>query len=194
MLLQETTYYLEMRCRDDHQAAATPDNPPHLRRVDPPQPALNAELYASVGRDWLWVDRSAWCADRWLAQLTQPGFETWIASRNGTITGYFELWAREEGDVKLDYFGIMPEFVGQGLGGWMLSQAVQQAWDRDPAPHRVWLHTSSYDSPAALKNYQARGFRLYDQVVAEREYPDDAVARWQTRNPGRNVVQAPAQG
>jgi hypothetical protein len=48
---------------------------------------------------------------------------------------------------------------------------------------RVWVHTNTLDHPRALRNYQARGFRIFrreDEVV---ELPDEALQPW----PGANV-------
>ncbi|HAV63267.1 MAG TPA: GNAT family N-acetyltransferase [Verrucomicrobiales bacterium] len=181
MRLRETVHYLEMRSRDELRPGRAPVHLPEVKRIEPPQPELNARLYATVGRDWLWVDRLAWSHAQWLANLQQPGHESWLARHSGRTIGYFELIAHPTDGVKLDYFGLLPEFTGQGLGGWLLTRAVQIAWDRHPAPVRVWLHTSSLDSPSALKNYEARGFRKYDELTAERDFPDEAVTRWRAQ-------------
>jgi GNAT superfamily N-acetyltransferase len=61
----------------------------------------------------------------------------------------------------LSYFGLLPPFLGQGIGGALLTAAIERAWAMDA--RRVWVHTCTLDHPAALRNYQARGFRLYDE-------------------------------
>jgi hypothetical protein len=43
------------------------------------------------------------------------------------------------------------------LGGSLLTHAVEEAWKLGAG--RVWLHTCTLDSPHALPNYRARGFR-----------------------------------
>jgi GNAT superfamily N-acetyltransferase len=72
-------------------------------------------------------------------------------------------------------FGLVPEFVGRGFGGALLTFAVELAWDLEavgaPAIRRVWLHTSSRDHPHALRNYEARGFRPYRTEHGHREVP-----------------------
>ncbi len=60
-------------------------------------------------------------------------------------------------------FGLLPKFPGQGPGGHMLTLTVEQAWKKKPS--RVWLHTSSFDHPHALRNYQARGFRIFKREI-----------------------------
>ena len=44
-----------------------------------------------------------------------------------TSTGYFELNIQDK-DVELAYFGLFPQFVGKGLGGRLLSAAIENAW------------------------------------------------------------------
>lgn len=39
------------------------------------------------------------------------------------------------------------------------ASALEEAWRMDAT--RVWVHTCSLDHPGALKNYEARGMRLY---------------------------------
>ncbi len=71
-----------------------------------------------------------------------------------------ELEAQAGGSVEIVYFGLLPEFIGQGLGGALLSAAVGRAWEvRDTK--RVWVHTCSQDHENALSNYLARGFELF---------------------------------
>ena len=74
--------------------------------------------------------------------------------------GYAEL-GRNGTDVELVSFGLLPGFAGRGLGGALLAAATRAAWAQ--GPDRVWLHTCSLDSPAALPSYQRRGFRRYDE-------------------------------
>jgi len=50
--------------------------------------------------------------------------------------------------------------MGHGLGGWLLTEALDMAWAL-PEVERVRLHTCSLDGPHALANYQARGFQIF---------------------------------
>ncbi len=58
------------------------------------------------------------------------------------------------------YFGLLPEFIGRGLGGPLLTAAVRRAWEI-PGARRVWLHTCTEDHPQALANYLSRGFSVF---------------------------------
>ena len=46
-----------------------------------------------------------------------------------------------------------------GLGKHLLSDAVVNAWAMGATS--VWLHTCTLDDPAALPNYERRGFRPF---------------------------------
>ena len=56
-------------------------------------------------------------------------------------------------------FGVLPQFIGRGLGGLLLTAALERAWEE--GTRRVWLHTCSWDHPHALANYKARGLEVY---------------------------------
>jgi GNAT superfamily N-acetyltransferase len=74
--------------------------------------------------------------------------------------GYFELESQAGGNVEISYFGLLPESIGKGLGGALLSAAVEGAW-KLPDTRRVWVHTCTHDHEHALANYLKRGFRIF---------------------------------
>jgi len=55
----------------------------------------------------------------------------------------------------------LPDFIGRGLGGALLTSAIENALAWAPPPSRVWVHTCNRDHPNALNNYQAKGFKIY---------------------------------
>jgi GNAT superfamily N-acetyltransferase len=123
-------------------------------------------FYENIGRAWQWTARLAWSESQWRAYVARPELTTWIGYVADTPFGYFELETQPEGAVEIAIFGVLPGFTGQRLGGFLLTEAVRAAWSL--GGRRVWLHTCSLDHPAALPNYQARGFTLYrktDQPV-----------------------------
>lgn len=130
-----------------------------LQRAMRPSPELSRYLYRAVGGDWYWLTRIDWTYDRWLAWLDRPAVQTWVAYVDGTPAGYGELEAQPGGDVEVVYFGLLPAFIGLGLGGALLTDVVQRAWAMEA--RRVWVHTCDLDHPRALANYQARGFAPY---------------------------------
>jgi GNAT superfamily N-acetyltransferase len=156
-----TTTYLELRDQADYRPSLACPADASLARIDPPMPAVNASLYAAVGGPWSWTDRLAWSEADWLAYLS-AGVETWVLSVGGVRAGYFELDPRS-GDPEVAYCGLLPDFIGRGLGGFLMTAAIDRAWH---IGRRVWVHTCSLDHPSALAAYQARGFRVYREEVS----------------------------
>jgi len=132
-----------------------------VERVDDAPPSLWRSLYTEVGREYHWVDRLGWSDAEIAAYLADPALELWILRVGGEPAGYFELRKEPDAAVEIAYFGLLPAFVGRGLGKFLLTQAVERAWARGAA--RVWLHTSSLDHGSALPNYLARGFSIWKQ-------------------------------
>jgi GNAT superfamily N-acetyltransferase len=100
---------------------------------------------------------------------------------SGTPAGYFELERQAKGTVEIAYFGLLPGFIGKGLGAYLLTFATRSAWDMGAA--RVWVHTCDLDHPRALANYQARGFRIFHVESKVEQLPDSPLEVW----PGANV-------
>lgn len=155
-----TTWYLEQTAAGELLRARTPEPAPLLMRAEVPSPSLNRYFYTAVGGDWQWKDRLPWSRERWLAYLDRPQVQTWVLYARGTPAGYIELEQQEGGHVEIAYFGLLPEFLGQGYGGYLLGEGIARAWQM-PGTQRVWVHTCSLDHAAALQNYQARGMRIY---------------------------------
>ncbi len=148
-----TTWYLEMASPEELRPARAVEGF-EVRRVDPPDPVLSRRMYDLVGEPWHWTDRRGWGTARWGAHVSQPDVQTWLGYLEGEPVGYGEL-GRSGTDVELASFGLLPSFVGRGLGGALLAAGAADAWER--GAQRVWLHTCSLDGPHALANYEARG-------------------------------------
>jgi len=161
---------LEMRSPDALRPAADPRIPAELRLVDPADHAVNLRLYKGVGAAHAWTDRLVWTPEVWADWTT--GVETWraVAAVHGMPCecGFFELQCQPRGTVEIMIFGLLPDYHGLGLGGWLLTAAIRRAWALHPAgTRRVWVHTRTLDAPGALPNYSARGLVVFDRLVAE---------------------------
>jgi len=159
--VQAVRTYLEMLDPADLDGAPAPGPDAAVERVDDAPPTLWRFLYTEVGRQYHWVDRLGWTDDEIAAYLSDPALELWLLRAGGETAGYFELRKHPDGAVEIAYFGLLPAFVGRGLGKFLLTCAVERAWARGAA--RVWLHTSSLDHSSALPNYLARGFSIWKQ-------------------------------
>jgi GNAT superfamily N-acetyltransferase len=166
------TTYLEMGTPAALKPSGRLPEDVRLVKVDPPSPELNRFLYVAVGDRWHWRDRLAWTRTRWMEWLERTDVETWVAYRGDAPAGYFELEAQEGGNVEIAYFGILPGFEGQGLGGYLVTEAARRAFAMRPGVGRVWLHTCTLDHPGALPNYLTRGFAIFREEEADVMLPE----------------------
>lgn len=160
--LQFTITYLEMMERT--QVAQV--HPPHrtkvaLMRAHQPTVSFYRFLYNGVGADYTWWYRREMSDEDLAAILQDDRVEVFVLYVEGVPAGYFELDRREEPVIDLAYFGLLPQFVGKGLGPYLLYQAVEQAWSYEP--ERLTVNTNTMDHPKALPLYQKFGFRPYRQ-------------------------------
>ena len=122
---------------------------------------FNRDLYFRVGEQWDWVDNRRWTDDQWKEYAAAPELRTFAGYYDGVLAGYYELRRDAESGIEIAYFGLLPEWIGRGLGGALLTSAIEVAWRMEPKPSRVWVHTCNRDHPQALANYQARGMVAY---------------------------------
>jgi GNAT superfamily N-acetyltransferase len=169
-----TTTYLQMTDPAQLRRARPPEIPFQVMRAELPCPELNRFLYTAVGGAWIWYGRLGWDRARWMAYLDRPDLETWLGYARGTPAGYVEL-ERQGREVEIAYFGLLPAFIGRGLGGALLTAAIERAWQMGAS--RVWVHTCDLDHPAALANYLARGLVTYQVEQKTEELPED-LRRW----------------
>ena len=120
---------------------------------------FNRFLYKFVGASWQWTDRLTWTEELWQQYVQDDSLRTWVAYNQGAIAGYYEL-LKDGSDVQIAYFGLSHYFIGKGIGGYLLTQAIRSAWEQE-GTKRVWVHTCSNDHPHALGNYKARGLSVY---------------------------------
>lgn len=157
---------------EQHQRPHLHVTPPHraamLLHVEDITVSFSRFLYATVGEPWGWWERSTLDDDELLEILHDPLVEIAVLYVGGVPAGYFELDRRVEGAVEIAYLGLVPEFIGRGLGKWLVSLAVEAAWSHEP--ERVWVHTSDWDHPRALLTYQWAGFEVFQ--MERRTVPD----------------------
>jgi GNAT superfamily N-acetyltransferase len=164
--LDVKVYYLEMFVRPPG------DIPPprdellvlHARR---PSVAYYRFLYYTVGNDYQWYSRRKLTDSELAALLADPRDEVHVLHVEGSPAGFVEFDRRVTDEVEIVQFGLMPEYIGQGLGKYFLRWAIDRAWSY--APRRLWLHTCTLDHPNALPNYLKAGFVLYKEVINTRQ-------------------------
>jgi len=118
-------------------------------------------LYRRVGEPWRWDQRLLMPAAELEALLRGGCLAIYILrGAPGDALGFCEFDRSAFPEVELKNFGLVPEAQGRGLGPWLLSTALHEEWNSKPA--RIWLHTDTWDHPAAIRVYEAAGFRVYD--------------------------------
>lgn len=162
--------YLELRSPGDLRPSRGAGSVARFARSDRISVERYRALYRAVGHAWHWHDRDAWSDDELAAYLDQPGVHVWECFVGDETAGYFELSRGDDDAVEIAYFGLVGDFIGRGLGGAMLTRAVHEAWALGAS--RVWLHTCTLDSPHALPNYLARGFRVVRKETYTAALPD----------------------
>ena len=157
--MTEIVTYVEMTAPDQlNPAALVPGlTLAPVDRASPFIPGILARIGAPHG--WRSASRTEPEWALWFAE--HPDRTFWLLSLDGEPAGMVTCDLHPGGETEIVTFGLLPEFVGKGLGGFALTLAVQQAWNLAPSVERVWLHTSTVDHPRALPNYHRRGFRTF---------------------------------
>jgi len=168
-LLDDVITYLEMR-----GAPKTPHSPAPLARlalmqVENCTVSFYRYLYETVGTPWLWYQRRMMTDAALAAELAKPTTEIFVLYVGGLPAGYFELDAAAPQETELCYFGLIPEFIGRGLGPFLLRSAIDRGWSRPIG--RLWVHTRRFDHPKALGHYQRAGFAVYARQKLRFEDP-----------------------
>ena len=97
---------------------------------------------------------------RWINFISNKNLETYVISESEDLIGFFELLYNPHlNETEISYFGLLEEYIGKGIGGYALSEAIKKSFEKNIK--RVWLHTCTLDHPNALKNYIARGMREF---------------------------------
>ena len=123
-----------------------------LRKADTPDLDWFRNLYLRVGEEWLWFSRVRMCDAELAAVIQSPLVEVYALVQNGSDEGLVELDFRTSAQCELAYFGVTSKLIGSGAGRWLMNRALERAWTRPLK--RVWVHTCTFDHPAALSFYQ----------------------------------------
>jgi len=164
--------YLELRDPSALRGALLDDPALRLERVSSNNIALFRELYRDVGDAYYWRDRNFVSDDQLRAHFAQPTVQLWALYHGDAHAGFFELQRHTDESVEVVYFGLTQHVFGRGFGKHLLTCAATKAWEL--GAKRVWLHTCTLDSPAALPNYLARGFDPFKTETYEADLPEPA--------------------
>jgi GNAT superfamily N-acetyltransferase len=126
-------------------------------------------LYTKVGAPLRWDQRLS---------MSDAELESWLAGDSCRIyvardiqdnaLGFCEFDRSEFPSIELKNFGMVPEAQGRGLGPRLLGVALHHEWQSGPI--RIWLHTDTWDHPAAVRVYERAGFAIYDVRAEPAEF------------------------
>ena len=153
--------YLEIKSLNQLSEIKKSDDNYSLNQVIPNDFQLNKFFYKQIGKNYQWVDRLIWTDKNWIEYVSSPNLFTFVLKNNDDIAGFFELmYHKDKLETEIAYFGLLKEYFGKKLGGYMLSEAIKKSFSYNVK--RVWAHTCSLDHKNALKNYLSRGMKIYN--------------------------------
>jgi ribosomal protein S18 acetylase RimI-like enzyme len=118
-------------------------------------------LYTKVGAPLGWDQRLSMSDAELDSMLGGDRCRIYVARDiQDNALGFCEFDRSAFPTIELKNFGIVPEAQGRGLGPRLLGLALRQEWQN--ASVRIWLHTDTWDHPAAVRVYERAGFEVYD--------------------------------
>ena len=152
--------YLEIKFLCELKEVKKPSENYFIEIADSKDFQLNKFFYKNIGKNCQWVDRLVWTDLNWIECVSNKNFSTYILKEKKEIAGYYELlFNKNNKEAEIAYFGILEEYFGRKLGGYLLSEAIKNSFIL--GAKRVWIHTCSLDHKNALKNYLARGMKIF---------------------------------
>jgi len=152
--------YLEIKSLEDFKEVEAPSQHSSVELLNPKDFQLNKFFYKNVGKNHHWIDRLIWTDLNWIEYVSNKKLFTYVLKEKNEIAGYYELLFYENNkEAEIAYFGILEEYFGKKLGGYLLSEAIKNSFNQ--GAKRVWVHTCSHDHENALKNYLARGMKVF---------------------------------
>jgi len=134
--------------------------------LDPVNFQLNKFFYKNIGKKHRWVDRLIWSEQQWIDYVSNSKLKTFVLRKKNDLVGFFELiFHLENKEVEIAYFGILEEYQNKKLGSFLLSEAIKKSFNENIK--RIWLHTCSLDHKNALKNYLARGMKVFKSEIVK---------------------------
>ena len=152
--------YLEIKFQEDLVKVKKPSENYSVKLVEPKDFQLNKFFYKKIGKNCQWIDRLTWSDINWINYISEEKLFTYILKDKDELAGYFELLLNENNqEAEIAYLGILSEYFGKKLGGYLLSEAIKQSFRMKSL--RVWVHTCSLDHKNALGNYLSRGMKIF---------------------------------
>ena len=158
--------YLEINSLKDLKETIRAFDDYSIVLLNPVNFQLNKFFYKNIGKKHRWVDRLIWSEQQWIDYVSNSKVKTYVLKYKDDLVGFFELiFHFENKEVELAYFGILEDYQNKKLGSFLLSEAIKKSFKENI--NRVWLHTCSLDHENALKNYLARGMKIFKSEIVK---------------------------
>ena len=160
--------YLEIKSLNQLLEIKKPKGNYSLNQVLPADFQLNKFFYKQIGKNHQWLDRLIWTDKNWIEYVSNKNLTTYVLKNNDNLVGYGEIILnKEKQESEIAYFGILEEYFGKKLGGFFLTELIKKSFLLNVK--RVWVHTCSLDHKNALKNYLARGMKVFKSEIQKKE-------------------------
>ena len=152
--------YLEIKSLKELRDVKKPSENYFIKLIDSKDFQLNKFFYKNVRKNCNWIDRLVWSDKNWIKYISDPSLFSYMLKEKEELVGFYELiYKAETQEAEIAYFGVLEEYYGKKLGGYLLSEAIKNAFSK--GAKRLWLHTCSHDHKNALGNYIKRGMRIF---------------------------------
>ena len=169
MIVKVDRNYLEINSIKDLNYSEKPSENCNLQFINPPDFQLNKFFYKEIGKNHRWTDRLVWNDQSWITYAEDSKVKTYILKEKEDLIGYFEqIFHYEKKNCEIAYFGILKEYYGRKYGGFLLAEAIKHSFVDDIK--QVWVHTCSLDHKYALKNYLARGMKIFKSETVNLDF------------------------
>ena len=156
--------YLEIKSVKELLEKKKPSDDFVLEKISKSDFQLNKFFYKQIGKNHNWVDRLLWTDKNWIEYVSDPAVFTYVLKKKEDIVGFFEfIYHKNKSEIEIAYFGILEEYLGKNVGGYMLSEAIKKSFSFDVK--RTWVHTCSLDHKNALENYLSRGMKIFNSEI-----------------------------
>ena len=154
--------YLEINSLKDLQESKQPSEDYLVSLVEPIDFQINKFFYKNIGKKHQWTDRLIWKDSQWIDYAHDKKVDTYILKQSDNMAGYFELiYHKNVNEIEIAYLGLLEEYLNKKLGSFLLDTALKKAFLKKPK--RIWVHTCTLDHKNALKNYLARGMKVFKE-------------------------------
>jgi GNAT superfamily N-acetyltransferase len=153
--LANVATFLDMKAQPKRDLAPFPQSL-QLVQVDPANLATYRHWFRKVGENLMWFSRIIMPDAELSAILSHPDVHSFALMQGNEFCGLMELDFRPTRECELAFFGLIPEKLGAGLGRALMDEALRRAFARPIT--RFFVHTCTFDHPAALPFYIRSGF------------------------------------